>query len=233
MSTQVNGLDDVRSMLRELADEYPKAARSATNTLIKKTWEGSRVQAVADFDRPTQWAVGSILYSALKADGRGGNVYIWDRARGGVDRSFGSDDQSMFGVNVLGGKRERLKPSEVWFSANGFAPKNVVWVPTRHTPLDQYGNVTRQWLDMVKRGLQDTSDYPQFKYLPGNKNRAPGIWEFDYDAGTVMYMVLRFVQPRTHKKNYEFYERAERDAQYHFGPIFDAEIQKAIERAAR
>jgi hypothetical protein len=233
VATRVEGIDDVRRMLSELATEYPKAARYATNNLIRKTWEGERVQAAADFDRPTQWAVGSILYSGLKADGTGGTVYIWDRARGGVDKSFGSDDQSMYGVNVLGGKRERLKKSEVWFSANGFAPRGVVWVPTRHTPLDQYGNVPGRWIQSVMRSLKSAGDYPQFKYLPGNRNRAPGIWEFDYDAGTVQYMVLRFVQPRTHGKNYDFYGRAERDAAFHFGSIFDAEIQKAIERAAR
>ena len=224
MSIEVRGLEDVQRMLQTLRDESPKAALRAQNKITRALWEGERLQAVADFDRPKQYTISSILYEQATRENGISRVYVKDQ-----ELSVGAGADHYLGVQTLGGTRHRLRKSERIFQDRGLMPRGYVWVPTRHTKLDRNGNVPGALLSAIL-GLGRNKGKVFDKYVVlGPKGGEWGVWEMQPDGRQLK--ILKFMTPRTYRARYDFYGRAEREIAANLTAIMSEEIDKAIREA--
>lgn len=216
---RVQNLEEARRMLARLGEELPKAAQRSKARMVYKLWEGERVEAMADFHRPTQYSIKSILYEAKESTAY--RVYIKDQ-----ELSQGADETHYLGVQTLGGTRNRLRKSERIWQSRGLMPSGRVWVPTQYTKLDVNGNVPSALISAILNVNGRRSDKYFFMGQPGQER---GVWA---KQNTGQWLpILLFVTPRQYQERYDFYGRADREVSASLVDIMDEEILKALRDA--
>jgi hypothetical protein len=226
VSVQVSGIDDVKLMLADLQRTLPVAARYAKNEVIQKVWEGERVQAVADLDKPKPFTISQILFDKKETDQSVGRVWVRDP----FDQQ-GANERSYLGVNTLGATRTRLKGSEAALQDLGFMPRGYVWVPDKSVRLDANGNIGGNAIQNMVNEFRwyGTKALPGREYfLLGGKNVPPkGIYRL---FGGKWVPFLWFARPLSYIGRFDFYGRADREVQYWWQRIYDKAIQKEFDR---
>jgi hypothetical protein len=224
MNVSVQGVDDVKAMLADLATAFPRAAKEARNNVIQVVWEGEKAQAVADLDQPRSFTISSILFN--KDDTKGpARVWVQD-----LFNKEGADESFYLGRNLLSGTRTRLKGSEIALQSARpqLMPTGTVWVPASNVVLDAQGNiggnVIKKMVDQLKAG--DFSNY----FVMGKPPNQKGIFA---RVGGEWYPFLWFVSPRQYAERWDFYGRADREVAYHFESIYGTAIQRELDRWRR
>jgi hypothetical protein len=221
VSVQVNGIDDVKLMLADLQRTMPVAARYAKNEVIQKVWEGEKLQAVADLDRPKPFTVNQILFDKKETDQSIGRVWVRDP----FDQQ-GANERSYLGVNTLSGLRERRKASEIALQSFGIMPTGTVWVPDKSVALDANGNISSRAIQSMVEEFRQWRNVRNparnFALIKGKGilTKISGSW----------YPFLWFVDPRQYRERFDFYGRADREVNYWWQSIYDKAIQKELDR---
>lgn len=222
---EVRGLEEVQRLLRRLAEEAPRAAIRAQNQMAYQLREGMMLQVAADFDRPKAYTRSAIRYSSATLGQPRSRVFVRS------DDGSLADEQHYLGVQVLGGARRRLRKSEQVLQARGLMPAGYVWVPTRFTRLDAYGNVPAALISAIL-GTGPNAGRVSDKYLiVGDPGQERGVWE-RFPDGRVLPILL-FVPPRQYRERFDFYGRAEREIDARLIPLLEAALTEALDAADR
>jgi hypothetical protein len=229
---RVEGLDDVRQLLQEVAKTSPTVAQQATNDTLKHLYGAQMLQMAADLDRPTPFARRAVRYDQANELGKGGRLMVWDQWRGTEQDAANFDNY--LGLQMIGGTRTRLKGIELKFQAEGFGPKGMVMVPLPPLQRDVYGNVSNAMYTTILNGLKRTNEKDKgrgvgrFIYLKGDKYGTPSIWRVMPDGG--FEMLIAWMRPRDYRARFDFYGRADREIAYAFATIWPKAVDRAFDK---
>lgn len=144
-----SGLEEVRRLLRELSEDFPRAAVRAQNKIAFQVRGAAVMQMAADFDRPKSFSSSAIRYESAQLNVRPARVFLRD------DKGNPAGEGHYLNVQVLGGKRTVKRASEMTFMSMGLMPPGYEWVPAGATPLDMYGNVSASLVRSIVKSLQE------------------------------------------------------------------------------
>ena len=215
MTVKITGLAQVAKSLAKLPAEIDKAAISAQNKMAFRLKYTLEAQMRTDLDRPKPYSLSAIRYDKARK-GKPAYLYVVDKSTGDV-----ADEQSWIGVQVGGGTRRRLRHSERRFQEAGLMPRGWVWVPTKFTKLDKWGNVPGSLMVAIlgTRGRRSK------KYFV-LKDR--GVYE--KLPGRVVRPILLFVSPREYNKRYDFFGRARKEVAQNYPRIAAEQVERAMKR---
>lgn len=242
MIVKVSGLDAVRNSLASLAIDLQMARQAAETKMAFEIKEAEALQMVADLDRPTPWALGSLRYKPAGKPGLVG-APTTDGAAVYFESSWGYtsglDPEEYLGVQVLGGQTAGPKRSEVRLQDIGLMRRDQVWVPAPGVKLDAYGNVPGAVISAMLSDLganpyalrKDRSCCKNFTWIGQPPNDVKGILaRIGMDWLPFLFFVPRVT---TYKKRFDFYGRADAEAKFKFPKILNEYIAKAIAKAAK
>ena len=236
-SIRLDGLESVRAMLAALGGTLNEAQRLSQNRMAYEIYIAEKDQMKTDLDRPTPWSVGSLRYKKAGSeetnlgdapDVPGSAVYMANAFRAGS--RVGPDE--WLGVQITGGQTAGPRRSEKLMRSIGILPANKVWVPARNVKLNQYGNVNgsviaRMLMDL-QLGFVKTKTKNFALYGPkGNP------WGVITKIGDTWYPFLYFMDRRTYRPRFEFFERADREVSSQWQTIWEGYVQKALEKAGK
>lgn len=226
---RLDGLDDVRAMLRALPGSTLLAGEKAQNRMVYEIRAGEQEQMRADLDRPTAWTVGSLVYKKVGAPGarepgiQGAAVYMLDK----FNASDLVDPETWVGVQIEGGATAGPRGSELALIGMGVMRSGDVWVPDPSVKLNAYGNVNGSVINSMLADLRAGDPWrrdPTRNFMPLGKP-ARGILA---KVGDSWYPFLWFVSRRTtYQKKFKFYARAFTEINDKFADILSEEIRRA------
>jgi hypothetical protein len=180
-------------------DVVKKAARTATQQALNQGRDAVYARMRSVFDRPTAYALGSLLVE-LEASGKAEGL-VAVRGKGDVGAS-GVPAQSYLRAQIEGGTR-RWKRSERALQKSGLLPRGWYAIPGSAARMDAFGNMSRghvlEILDYLraarvdnkvrrssitdegrakrKRGIGKRFGFEYFVVLPGTRGGLqPGVW---------------------------------------------------------
>lgn len=238
VSVSIDGVESVRSMLAGLGGSLEKARKYAQNDLARAVWAAEKDQMRSDLDRPTPWSVGALRYRKTVSATEGSSVFMSDAFHAGQK----VDQDDWLGVQIMGGQTAGPRRSEKKLQNAGILPPGKVWVPAKGVRLNRYGNIDGGIISRILMDLQlgtvknrdgtshtlttRTKNFALF----GPKNNPIGVLA---KIGDSWFPYLFFVDRATYEPKYDFYGRGEREAQEKWKAIYDEQVQKAMEKAAR
>ncbi|NCC41136.1 MAG: hypothetical protein EOM21_17200 [Gammaproteobacteria bacterium] len=223
MGIRVDGVQQVRELLTKLAQESPKAAVAAQNKMVYQLKQGMDLQMVADIDRPKPYSRSAVRYTKAELGKMRARLYVQS------EDGSAADEQHYLGVQVLGGRRKRLRHSERVLQSRGLMPQGYVWVPTRFTRLDTYGNVPAAMISAILGSGRYTGGTDKY-IVVGDPGRERGVW-YQFPDGRFL-PVLLFLSPREYRERFDFYGRADREIQAHLLAYLEKALDEAIVAAA-
>jgi hypothetical protein len=232
ISVNVKGMAEMQSALRNLAKEQlPYAMATAINRTAFSVRGALQTEMKSVFQNPTPWIQRSIRYDKATKDNLEARVYHHEEGA----KSIISE--------VRGGQRE-VKPYERLMRSAGILPAGRLVVPGAACRLDRYGNVDRDVMSAILKGLGLLSAKMQADRKLGKKRQralnqsgtyfvggqglarhlAPGIWQ---RVGGRPRPILLFVTRSVYEKRYQFDVIGEREVR----KVFADEMAKAVQRA--
>lgn len=235
--------------------QLPFATRQAMNATafdVRQRWAEVMPRI---FDRPVPLTQRAVLYDKASKARPYAEIYIRDEA------TKGTPPAKYLQTQVMGGSR-RPKGIERQLSAQTILPAGMFVVPGRGAKLDQYGNIPRSQLNMIKSQLgaqgdplANESEKSRGRRLKRNAKRgkrdgnffavrtqrgrmAPGIYErITTGFGSAVRSVLRFVKSVSYRRRYPIFDMAQKIYDRRFPDNFQRELTKAVassfERAFR
>jgi hypothetical protein len=238
MNVEITGIEQLRAQLSMLSDRRFSAgiATALTRTAVKVRDDAQNyIRGV--LDRPTPYTVKQLRYVHATADrlmaGVGFNISAIQDISGKTLRfeeevfGGGTPANKYLPHNIEGGQRP-LKRLEVALRAANALPAGSYVVPSKYTPLDAYGNVSRgltvQILSQLR--IQLVSGFSRnmnwgrsairaqrraggrFFVMRAGRGVQPGIYMRDFYS-EVIVPVFIFVKRANYKKRFAFYARTE------------------------
>lgn len=238
---------DVAEGLKAIYWAYPDqityAAAWALNETAKECIPVIKQQMVKDIKNPTSFTLNSLRIDYAKKDNLVAQVLFKDFAIKG--RSAGK-----YLKPIIDGGERRLKGIEVGLKANGLLPEGSYVVPAQGSPLNAYGNLSPTLYARIMsylRSHRTTTGAAQNRAGNDSKNRrksndefiaiteqrgklAPGIYQRKSKS---FRMILAFVKKPTYKKQFKFFETAEKTAKANLPLKLKLASEKATAYAQR
>lgn len=160
---QISVRGDVKNLTRHLRaihqKQIPFATASAINAVMKTAAPAVKREMGLVFDRPTTWTLNSyrVLKWANKRDLTGVVGFKDMDYRGGPGGKSSSAAGVYLQAEMYGGPR-KAKGIEGLLRNRGLIGQGEFVVPSKHQPLDRYGNVSRGTIQKINANLQATAD---------------------------------------------------------------------------
>lgn len=244
VNIQIDGLEDVKARLGNLAKQASYAASRAINT------SAYAVNAHLKTDMAATFKGGATPYtlrafSVTKADKNTLTATVALR----TDAPAGGTNYSKALAHLFTGGARKYKKLEGWLRGRKLLPPGLTVAPGAGMPLDSYGNMRRSTLTEMLGviGTQRTNlrvfrktgagkaqkAMGYFVVLPGNPRKShPGIYKRieSGNTSTVQAMVL-YVDPVNYRRFIDLDKLGREVVAKTFQPAFDAELDRALANA--
>lgn len=207
MKIQVEGLGEVRNLLKRLHEQRPRAAAIALTNTAKRLQGDLKTEMTRTFDRPTPYTMAGLRIKSASPDDLWAAVYLKDKSA--TSKGNAAGDYLM--PQIEGGIRA-AKRSEQHLRNVGILGPNQCWVPARGGPIDAYGNLRGSELSALLSDLGASPDPLQRSkkgkyFVMTEGGRATGVWKRE---GKGFRPVLHFTGPQSYRKRFDFYGIGER-----------------------
>lgn len=252
-------IDDTGAFDKGLSDlertQLPYATMQAINATahdVHARWKQVMPQI---FDRPVPLTVKAVAYQKATKSRPFADIFVRDFV------SKGTPPSKYLQAQVMGGSR-RHKGVERHLAGAGILPAGDYVVPGVGAKLDQYGNIPRSQLNMIKSqlgaqgdSLANESDVSRVRRLKRFKRQgrrdgnyfaiktqrgklAPGVYErIATGFGSAVRSVLYFVKSVSYRRRYPIFDMAQkvyaRRFPANFQKAMDAAVESAFKRAMR
>ena len=244
----INVQADTRRLEQRLTEIERRSVNVAASRALNRVVAGARLQ-VQDrmketFDRPTPYAVRSVVYEQTKPDDLSARVLI--AGRSWLKNS--TPPANFMGPNVYGGERN-LKSFERQLQRRGLMPRGLIAVPGKSVRLNRYGNVpqsliVRMLADLkvdapvagynrarTDRSTKRNKNYRKERFfVPGEGSNLPrGVWLRKATSGKI-YPVFLFVDQVSYQSRMDFEKIVKDVYASRFDRYFRDEFRKVIPR---
>ena len=244
VTIKIDGLDDVKARLGNMARQANFAASRAINTAAYAVNARLKTDMAATF-KGGATAYTLRAFSVTKADKANLTATVALR----TDAPAGGTNYSKALAHLFTGGQRKYKKLEGWLRGHKLMPNGLTVAPGAGMPLDQYGNMRRAALTELLGviGTQRTNlrvfrrtgagkaqkAVGYFVVLPGNKTKShPGVYK-RVEVGTTSTVVpmLLYVDPVSYRRFIDLDKLGREVVAKTFQPAFDAELTRAIANA--
>lgn len=222
MRIEIEGLDRLRSGLRDLERQMPFIVSKAINEVAFKVRDAEIGEIAGTLENVKPWTLrGVMVKTSTKRD-----LEAVIGSKTGIRGTPGKWDNVMR-PHIAGGSRINRK-AERALQAKGMMPAGMLAVPGPDTKLDRYGNLSKAtWMKLIQ--LQQ---HRKLFVALGDHNRtrhlSPGIYERT-DAGHKVKPIVLFVTSARYTKRLDWFGQARRAVSREFPAAF----ARAVEYARR
>lgn len=230
-NVELKGLDDVKSMLLALEGEWKTASDTAQTRMAYHIMNAEKLQMVGDLDRPTPFSLNSLRYKAAGKPGLPGAPAV-EGAAVYFDTPFGSvaglEPEEWLGVQSVGGSTAGPRASELFLQAEGLMPAGMVWAPGPAAKIDGYGNVDgNQVREMMAALRLGSFAKPNYIVIGGDGAEVAVLYR---DSSGNWSPFLYFIDRQQYADRFDFYGRADLEAELYFVTYLDEEVTAALRR---